>query len=60
MDQKTGKEILELFCELNREGHTIMTVTHDPEIAQQAKEILLLEDGQIVDKTSTGENQHRR
>lgn len=55
MDQKTGREILELFCELNREGHTIMTVTHDPEIARQAKEILLLEDGQIVDRNNTGD-----
>jgi len=50
MDQKTGREILGLFDELNKEGHTIIMVTHDPEIARHAKEIIVLEDGQIVDK----------
>jgi len=50
MDQKTGSEILELFKQLNSEGHSIVMVTHDPEIARQAKEIIILQDGQIVDK----------
>lgn len=50
MDQKTGREILGLFDQLNKEGHTIIMVTHDPEIARHAKEIIVLEDGQIVDK----------
>ena len=50
MDQKTGGEILELFKQLNGEGHSIIMVTHDPEIAKQAKEIIILQDGQIVDK----------
>jgi len=50
MDQKTGSQILGLFDELNIDGHTIIIVTHDPEIAKQAKEIIVLQDGQIVDK----------
>jgi putative ABC transport system ATP-binding protein len=50
MDRKTGKEILALFEQLNREGRSIVMVTHDPEIAEYAKEIVVLQDGQIVDK----------
>lgn len=52
MDRKTGKEILALFDQLNREGRSIVMVTHDPEIAGYAKEIVVLQDGQIVDKIS--------
>lgn len=50
MDQKTGREILGLFAQLNKEGHSIIMVTHDPEIAKHAKGIVVLQDGQIVDK----------
>ena len=52
MDQKTGKEILGLFEQLNKEGHSIIMVTHDPEIAGHAKETIVLEDGQIVDRAN--------
>jgi putative ABC transport system ATP-binding protein len=54
MDQKTGGEILGLFEQLNKEGHTIVMVTHDHEIARRAKEIIVLQDGQIVNKISSG------
>lgn len=50
MDQKTGNEILRLFTELNEEGRSIVMVTHSADIARQAKEIINLEDGQIVDR----------
>jgi len=50
MDQKTGKEILGLFQQLNKDGHSIIMVTHSPDIAHHAKEIMVLEDGQIVDR----------
>ena len=52
MDRKTGNEILALFDELNREGRSIVMVTHDPEIAGHAKALVLLQDGQIVDRIS--------
>jgi len=48
MDQETGREILDLFKELNSEEHTIVMVTHNPEIARHARESVLLCDGQIV------------
>ncbi len=50
MDQKTGREILSLFDQLNREGHSIIMVTHNPEIAEHARRIITLQDGQIVNE----------
>ncbi len=50
MDQKTGEEILGLFQQLNKDGRSIIMVTHNPDIAQHAKEIMVLQDGQIISK----------
>jgi len=50
MDQKTGAEILSLFDQLNRQGRGIIMVTHSPEVAEHAREIIFLKDGQIVDR----------
>lgn len=47
LDSKTGCEILNLFTRLNREGRTIIMITHDPEIAKYADKIILLKDGII-------------
>jgi len=52
MDQKMGREILGLFYRLNKDGRSIVMVTHNPEIAGHAKEIIVLQDGQIADKIS--------
>jgi putative ABC transport system ATP-binding protein len=48
MDRKTGGEILRLFTQLHREGHGIIMVTHDPEIADFADTTVFLQDGRIV------------
>lgn len=50
MDQKTGMEILDVFRQLNTEGHSIIMVTHNPEIARNAGTTILLQDGQIADR----------
>src|SRR4030042_3225763 len=50
MDQKTGIEILSLFDQLNKEGRGIIMVTHSPEVAKHAREIVFLKDGQIADR----------
>jgi len=50
VDQKTGVEILKLFQKANEDGHTIIMVTHSPEIARRAKRIVTLRDGEIVDQ----------
>jgi len=60
MDQKTGGGILGLFDQLNKEGRTIIMVTHDPEIAKHAEEIVVLQDGQIVDKINPQEGKQQR
>jgi putative ABC transport system ATP-binding protein len=49
MDQHTGLEILKLFEELNKEGRSIIMVTHAPEIAAHAGETLFLRDGSLVE-----------
>jgi putative ABC transport system ATP-binding protein len=48
LDTKTGEEILEIFDQLNRQGHTIILVTHDHAVAGRAHRIITLVDGQIV------------
>ena len=48
LDQKTGIEILNLFKQVNDEGHTILMVTHSPDIVSHAKRIIALRDGEIV------------
>jgi putative ABC transport system ATP-binding protein len=48
MDQETGKEILSLFQQLNMDGRSIIMVTHDPDIARHAGEIIILQDGRVI------------
>lgn len=47
LDTKTGEEIMDIFRELNANGHTIVLVTHEPEIAQCARRVIELRDGEI-------------
>ncbi len=49
LDTKTGEEILELFEEFNKQGMTIIMVTHDPEVAERAQRIIWLRDGLIME-----------
>lgn len=48
LDSKSGNEIMELFCNLNDQGRTIILVTHEPEIAEFTRRILHVRDGKIV------------
>jgi len=48
IDQKTGMEILNIFQQVNEDGHTIIMVTHSPDIVSHAKRIIALQDGEIV------------
>jgi putative ABC transport system ATP-binding protein len=48
LDTKTGEEIMTLFKDLHAQGITIVTVTHDPEIAQQAERTIHIRDGVVV------------
>jgi putative ABC transport system ATP-binding protein len=52
LDSRTSKEVMVLFGELNREGITIILVTHDPTVARHAKRLLVLRDGELVEDTA--------
>jgi putative ABC transport system ATP-binding protein len=55
LDSKTGTEIMVLFEELSRKGNTIILVTHEEEIAKQARRIIRIRDGLIAsDEKQTG------
>ena len=48
LDRKTGLQIMDIVSELNRNGKTVILVTHDPKIAASATRTIQLEDGRIV------------
>ncbi|RUM90155.1 MAG: macrolide ABC transporter ATP-binding protein [Thermovibrio sp.] len=48
LDTASGRAVLEIFKELNSEGKTVVVVTHDPEVARQAKRVIRIQDGAIV------------
>ncbi|RAK56364.1 macrolide ABC transporter ATP-binding protein [Phenylobacterium soli] len=51
LDSQTGQDVLKLFHELNAEGLTLMIVTHDNDIADQARRKVMFKDGLIVQDT---------
>ena len=48
LDSKSGREIMELFVELNKMGTTVILITHDQEIATYTRRILMIVDGLVV------------
>ncbi len=54
LDSKTGAEVLSLLKDINKEGSTIILITHDNSIASQAKRIVRLHDGQIIEDKVLG------
>jgi putative ABC transport system ATP-binding protein len=48
LDTKSGNEILQIFEKLNRQGVTLVIVTHDPSIAQRTHRVVTLRDGEII------------
>jgi putative ABC transport system ATP-binding protein len=58
-DEPTGniasdqaEEIMNIFQKLNDDGHTIIMITHEADIASHAKRIIHIRDGRIVDDSS--------
>ncbi len=49
LDSRTGTEVLELLKRLNQEGNTIVLITHDMGIARQARRIIRIADGKVVE-----------
>ena len=48
LDSATGKEIMDLFKELNREGVTLILVTHEQGVAELTRRIIQMKDGKII------------
>lgn len=66
-DEPTGnlasaqaKEIMDIFTKLNRQGHTIVMITHEPDIAEYAKRVITLKDGTVADDHTNGKRIKRR
>jgi len=60
-DEPTGnlasvqaEEIMDIFTKLNKEGHTVIIVTHEPGVAVRAKRTIALKDGKIVEDKKNG------
>ena len=49
LDSRTANEIMGLFQELNREGATIVLVTHDAEVGRHARRLIRFRDGRVIE-----------
>ena len=49
LDQKTGAQVMDLFGELNREGRTIIMITHDLNVAKRARRVVHIVDGVLTE-----------
>jgi putative ABC transport system ATP-binding protein len=49
LDRKTGFQIMDILCDLQKKGKTVILVTHDPKVAEYAQRIIRLDDGRIVE-----------
>ena len=56
LDSKSSHQVMELFEELNKEGVTVIMITHDAGVAQCAKRIVDIFDGEISERTRKEEN----
>ena len=54
LDSKTGKEVLDFLKVLNEQGNTIVMITHDNTIAAEAKRIVRIHDGKIIEDERVG------
>lgn len=67
-DEPTGniasaqaEEIMAIFQELNDQGHTVVMITHEPDIAQHAKRVLVIKDGKLLeDRKNTKQKRAQR
>jgi putative ABC transport system ATP-binding protein len=58
LDEKSGLEIMAIFKQLHRSKRTIIVVTHDQKVAEQAQRIIVLKDGLVAEDRRTAELHH--
>ena len=51
LDSKSGLEVMQILTDLNKQGHTIILVTHDPKIAAYAHRVITIQDGSVLSDT---------
>ena len=55
LDPATAREIMELLCEINKRGTTVLVVTHNRELVNEmGKRVIQIEDGQILQDEARG------
>ena len=50
LDQKTGRQVMQLFDEINAEGRTVIMITHDMKIAKYARRTVYIIDGELTEE----------
>ena len=60
LDSTTTEQVMELFCELHRQGMTVVVVTHDANIARYAERVVSFRDGSILSDEKMTEERRRR
>ena len=60
LDSRTGEAILRLFDELVADGHTVLMVTHEQDVANRCQRVLRLSDGRLVSEKCNGGGTHAR
>ena len=51
LDSRTTNDIMDMFCELHEQGNTIVLITHDNDVARQAKRVIHIRDGKLSEVT---------
>ena len=49
LDSHASADVLRIFARLNAEGRTVVLITHEPDVAEQAKRVITLSDGEVVE-----------
>jgi putative ABC transport system ATP-binding protein len=49
LDSRSTEDVLQIFAHLNEQGRTVVLITHEPDVAEQAKRVIRLTDGEIVE-----------
>ena len=57
LDSKSGDDVMQILQDLNAQGHTIIMVTHDPNLAEQAERVIELKDGYVIADYKTEHHQ---
>ena len=53
LDSRSTQEVLRIFASLNEEGRTVVLITHEPDVAAQAKRVITLADGRVIEDHRT-------